>query len=77
MEVMIASRLHNFFDFAESKKDKVAFKRNVELSKNLTKEAMSIFKAKPIRIIGRPKLEEKRSVPFNDATTRRLTLKGL
>jgi len=45
MEVTIVNRLNNSFGFIESKKDKVKFKRNMKLSKNSTKEAMSISKA--------------------------------
>jgi len=60
MEVTIANCHDNSFNFAESKKECAEFKRNVEFSKNLTKEAMSIFKLEPIWITKRPKLEKKR-----------------
>jgi len=45
MELTIAIRRGNSFGFAELKKDKVEFKRNVEFSKNLTKEAPCFLKA--------------------------------
>jgi len=37
MELTIANYHDNTFGFAESKKDKVEFKRNVKFSKNSTK----------------------------------------
>ena len=47
MEVMIANHCGISFSFAELKKDKVEFKRNIKLFKNSTKEVMSISKTKP------------------------------
>ena len=73
----IVDRRGNSFDFAESKKDKAEFKGNVEFSKNLTKEVMSIFKVTWVWITERPKLEEKRSTPLKDTTRRHLMLKEL
>jgi len=75
MEVTIANRHGNSFDFAKPKKDKDEFKRNIEFSINVTKEAMSIFKVELVQITGRSKLEEKRSMPFKGATRKRLMLK--
>ena len=77
MGVTIANRHGNSFGFIESKKDNSEFKRNVKFSKNSTKEAVSISKAEPVQITGRPKLEEKRSMPFKDAIKRHPTLKEL
>jgi len=77
MEVTIANRHCNSFDFLESKKNKAEFKGNVELSKNSTKEAMFIFKVEPARITGRAKLEEKRSASVMDVTRRHPTIKEL
>jgi len=45
MEVTIASRVIHSFSFAELKSAKAEFKRTIEFVKNLTKEAMFIFKA--------------------------------
>ena len=67
----------NSFGITASKKDKAEFKRNVKLSRNLTKEAMSMSKVKLVRIMEKSKLEEKRSMPFNDAIRRRPKLKEL
>jgi len=64
MEVTIANCRDNSFGFVKLKMDTVEFKRNVEFSKNSTKEAMFISKAEPIQITRRPKLEEKMSAPF-------------
>ena len=50
MEVTIAKYYGTSFGFTKSKKDKVEFKRNVEFSKNSTKEEMSIFGAKLVQI---------------------------
>jgi len=61
MEVTIVDRRGNSFDFAESKKDKAKFKRNVKFSKNSTKEVMPISKPKSVWITGKPKLEDKKS----------------
>jgi len=77
IEVTIANRYGTSFGFAESYKDKAKFKRNVEFFENSTKEPMSVFKAEPIRIMGKAKTKEKRSTPFKDATKRRPTLKEL
>jgi len=59
MEVTIANRYRNSFGFARFKEDKAKFKRNVEFSKNSTKEAMSVFKVGPVRITKRLRWEEK------------------
>jgi len=55
MEVTIASCHSHSSGFAKSKKNKGEFKKNSKLSKNLTKEEMSISTNAPIRIMGRPK----------------------
>jgi len=47
MEVTIANHRGTSFGFAESKKDKAEFKRNIEFSKNSNKEVMSVFEAEP------------------------------
>jgi len=49
-EVTMANYCGNSFDFANSKKDKAEFRRNVNFSKNLNKESMSISKVEPIGI---------------------------
>jgi len=74
IEVTIAKRRGTSVGFAESKKDKVEFKINID---NSTKEVMSVFEAKLVRITGKPRQEGKRSTPFKDATRRRLMLKEL
>jgi len=51
MKFTIANCRNASFDFAESKKDKTEFKRNIEFSKNSNKKAMSIFKAELVRIM--------------------------
>jgi len=48
MKVTIANYCKTSFGFAMSKKDKTELKRNVKFSKNSTKEASSIFEAKPV-----------------------------
>ena len=68
MEVMIANRYNNSFDFIESKRDRAKFKRNVKLFKNSTKEATFISIRGPIRIMRKIKLEDKKSTPFKDQT---------
>ena len=50
MEVKIANCHDNSFNFIESEKDKVEFKKNIKFFKNLTKEAMSISTKVPTRI---------------------------
>ena len=77
MEMTIVNHYDNSFSFAELKKDKIKFSRNVNFSKNTTKEAMSISKVEAARIIGKPELEGKKSVPFKDAIVRCPTLKEL
>jgi len=59
VEVTIANRHENSFSVAESKKDKTEFKKNVKFSKSSTTKAMKISKAQPVRIMGRPNLEDK------------------
>jgi len=67
MEVTTANHRSKSFSFTKSKKDKAQFRRNVNFFKNSTKEAMFISKANPGWIMKKPKLEEKRSFPFQDA----------
>ena len=74
MKVTIAYRRETSFGFAESKKDKAKFRINVE---NATKEAVSPFQAKLIRIPRKQRREEKRSAFFKDVIRRRLMLKEL
>jgi len=74
MEVIIANHCYNSFSFAKLKKDNIKFKRNVKFSKNSTKETMSISKAEPVHIIGKPKVEDEGNVPFKDTIRRRPTL---
>jgi len=59
MEFTIANCHGTSFGFTELNKKKVEFKRNVEFSQNSTKEAMFVFEAKPVRINGRLRREEK------------------
>jgi len=42
-----------------------------KFSKISTKEMMTVSKAEPVRITGKPNSEEKRSVPFKDTIRRR------
>jgi len=77
MEVTIASRCGNSFYSTESSKNKVEFEKNVNFSKGTTKEAMSTSTSEPIRIMGKPKLEGKKSSLFKDETKKRPTLKEL
>ena len=77
VEVMPASHHINSFYPTESKKDKVKFKNNVKFSKNTTKEVMSTSISQLIRITGKLKLEDKKSLVFKDGTKKRLTLKEL
>jgi len=67
MEVMIANHHVNSFGFTELKKDKAEFKRNVKFSKNSIKVAMSISTTEPIRMMGKLRLEDRKSTPFKDA----------
>ena len=69
------NRHGNSLGFTEPKKDKIQFKRNVNFSKNSTKEEMSIFTGESIQIMKEPKLKDKKSTPFKDVTKKRLTLK--
>jgi len=48
MEVTIANRHNNSFNISESKKDRAEFKKNAKFSISLTKEAMTISKARPV-----------------------------
>jgi len=77
MEVTIASHRGSSLSFAESKRDWTEVKKNVKFFKNSAKETMTITKAEPVRITGKPNLEEKRSMPFKDMMRRRPTLKKL
>ena len=64
MEVTIANFCGTSFGFAKSQKDKAEFKRNVEFSKNFTKEAMSVFDVKVVRITRNLRREEKKERDF-------------
>jgi len=64
MEVTIANHRGTSFGFARLHKDKGGFKRNAKLFRNSTKEAMSIFKAKPVQLTGKPRQEEKKERTF-------------
>jgi len=75
MEVIIVNRRSHSPCFAELKKDKGGFKRKVDFSKNSTQKGMSVYKAEPIRIMRRLKVDERRSPPFKDATRSRPMLK--
>ena len=77
MEVTITSCRDSSLSFAETKRDRAEVKKNVRFSKNLTKETMTVTKAKPVRIIGKPNSEAKRGMPFKDTMRRRPTLKEL
>ena len=74
MEVMIANHHRTSFGFVKSRKDKAEFKRNVEFSKNCTKEVMSVFEAKLVWTIRKqrrqerptPKELQKKEYPFPD-----------
>ena len=73
MEVTIASRCGNSFYSTESRKDKVEFEKNVDFSKSTTKGAMSTFTSQPIHIMGKRKLEGRKSPSFKVATNKRPT----
>jgi len=75
MEVTIASCRANPYYSIELKSDKVEFEKNVNFSKGMTKEAMSISTSQPIRIMEKPKLGGKMSSSFKVATNKRPTLK--
>jgi len=77
MEVTIANRHGVSFNIVESKRDSTEVKKNVKFSKNLTKEMMLVSKAEPVRITGKPNLEERGSMPFKDVIRMRPTLKEL
>ena len=77
MEVTIANRRCSFFCIAESKKDRAEFRKNDKFSTSSTKEAMTVFKTRPVRILGGPNLEEKTSTPFKNTIRRCPTLKEL
>jgi len=77
MEVAIANHYGSSFSVAESKKDWTEVKKNVKFSKSLTKEVMTVSKAEPVRITGKPNSKEKRSTPFKDTIRRCPTLKEL
>jgi len=77
MEVAIARHRGSSIGFAESKRDRTKVKKNVKFSKNSAKETMTLTKAEPFRITGKPNLEEKRSTPFKDTMRRCPILKEL
>jgi len=77
MEVTIASRRDSSLSYADSKRDQTGVKKNVKFSKNSAKEMMTITKAELVRITGKPNLEEKRSIPFEDTMWRHPTLQEL
>jgi len=54
MEVTITNHLGSTFGIAESKKDWAKATKNVKFSKTSIKEVMTVFKARPVRIIGKP-----------------------
>jgi len=71
MEVTTSNHRGSSFSVAEPKNSMAKFKKNVKFSTSSTKEAMSIPKAEPIRITGRPNPQEKRSAPFKDIIKKR------
>ena len=77
MEVTIARHHDSSLSFTETKRDRDEVKNNVRFSKNSTKETMTATKDEPIRIIGKPNSEEKRSMPFKDMMRMHPTLKEL
>jgi len=50
MEFTITNHCDNSFGFAESKKGKAEFRKNVNFSKNLTKEPIAIYNARQFRL---------------------------
>ena len=58
MDAIITNHHSTSFSFAKSRKDRADFKRNVKFCENPTEEVMYISKVEPVRIIGRPNLEE-------------------
>jgi len=77
MEVTIVSCCGSSLSFAESKRDQAEVKKNVKFSKKSANETTYVTKTEPVGIIGKPNLEEKRSMPFKDTMRRRPTLKEL
>jgi len=75
MEVTIASHRDSSPSFVEMKRDWAEVKKNVKFSKNSTKETMTITKAEPVHIIGKPHSKDKRGMPFKDMMRRRPILK--
>jgi len=59
MEVTTTNRHDNSFNVAELKKDRAEFKKSVKFSTSSTKEAMTVSRARPVRISGRPNQKEK------------------
>ena len=57
IKVTIANHRDSFFSVIESKKDRAEFRKNVKFSKSSTKEAMTISKAEPVWIKGKPNPE--------------------
>ena len=72
IKVTIANRRDGSFSVAESKKDRVEFKKNVKFSKSSIKEVMTVSKVELVWIIERTNTDEKRSAPLR--TTQEVTL---
>ena len=77
IEVTIVSRRDSSLSFAEVKRNWAEVKKNVRFFKNSTKEMMTVTKAEPVCITGKPNSEEKRGMLFKDTMRRRPTLKEL
>jgi len=74
---MIVANLHGNSFFIESKEDKVKCDKIVKLSKNLTKESISISTGEAISIMGMFKSEDKKRTPFKEVIKKHPILKGL
>ena len=77
LSLCITNRRHNSFSVAESRNDRVEFKKNAKFSSSLTKETMTTSKAGPVQISGGPNPTEKRRAHFKDTIGRCPTLKEL
>ena len=75
MEVITANHYRNSFDFAESKTDKVEFKRNVSSPRTQPKRQSPFPRLSQFGLQEGQNSKTKRSVPFKDATSGRPMLK--
>jgi len=77
MEITIANRRDKLSSSYEFKKDKGEAKKGSKPSKGSTKETMVTFVEEPVRISGKPRLEEKKGSSSRDGLRKRPMLKEL